>query len=533
MNLFSVKSKFGVIFIIALFFILFDNFSFYHNVLKVYPPTAKNMGFLLSLIVVLLNGIIILLTLFSSRYLFKPVVMTLLILSSLAAYFMDSYGVVIDHHMIDNILRTDLAESRDLINGKLLLYLLVLGILPACWVYRVKIPYRSFLAELAASVRVIVIALIITAVVVFPFTQFYASFIREHKPLRYFTNPTFYIYSVIKHFKKQAKSDQKIQLQVIGADAKSLDPDRELIVFVVGETVRADHFSLNGYDKPTNPYLAKENILSFRQFYSCGTSTAESVPCMFSLLGKNDFSKSKARRMENVLDVMQHAGVNVLWRDNNSDSKDVALRIEYQNYKIPENNPVCDDECRDEGMLVGLDDYIKQHPTGDIVIVLHQMGNHGPAYYKRYPKSFEKFTPVCQTNQLENCSNEEISNAYDNALLYTDYFLAKVIAFLKSHDKQFETAMFYVSDHGESLGENGVYLHGLPYMMAPEAQIHVAAVLWLGERFELSIDDLAEKRDQPLSHDNIFHTLLGLLEIKTAVYRPELDILGGKLIGDH
>lgn len=526
-----MRSKFSVIFIIALFFILFENFTFYNNVLKVYPPTAKNIGFLLSLLVVLLNGIVILLTLFSARFLLKPVIILLLILSSLAAYFMDSYGVVIDHHMIDNILRTDLAESRDLINGKLLLYLLVLGILPAIWVYKVNIPKRPFFSELLSSVKVIVLALVISAIVVYPFTQFYASFIREHKPLRYFTNPAFYIYSLVKFTKNQLKSQEKIQIKVIGSDAKGLDPSRELVVLVVGETVRADHFSLNGYDKLTNPYLAKEKLVSFTQFYSCGTSTAESVPCMFSLLDKDDFSKSKARRMENLLDVLQHAGVNVLWRDNNSDSKDVALRVAYQNYKDPANNPVCDEECRDEGMLVGLDDYIKQHPTGDIVIVLHQMGNHGPAYYKRYPKAFEKFMPVCKTNQLEKCSNEEISNAYDNAVLYTDYFLSKTIAFLKSHDKQFETAMFYISDHGESLGENGVYLHGLPYMMAPDEQIHVAAVIWLGDQFEIGINDLLDKRDQHLSHDNIFHTMLGMLEIQTSVYQQEKDILGGKLAG--
>jgi len=245
------------------------------------------------------------------------------------------------------------------------------------------------------------------------------------------------------------------------------------------------------------------------------------------LLERGEFSKDKARTQENLLDVAKRAGVHVLWRDNNSDSKDVALRVTYQNYKTPENNPVCDEECRDEGMLVGLDEYIRQHPEGDFLIVLHQMGNHGPAYYKRYPKAFEKFTPVCKTNQLEKCTREEINNAYDNAILYTDYFLSKVIDFLKPYSKDFDTAMFYVSDHGESLGENGLYLHGLPYIMAPDEQKHVAAVLWLGDGFGLDITTLKGKQNQEMSHDYIFHTVLGLLKVKSKVYKQEKDILDG------
>lgn len=527
MKFITFKSKFGLIFLIAVFFIIFDNWAFYRHVLAVYPLTLENTGFLASLIVVLLNGIIILLTLFSARFLFKPVAVVLLILSSLAAYFMDSYGVVIDHHMIDNILRTDTAESFDLLSAKMALYVLFLGIFPAWFVIKAQIPYRGFVTELSAAVKVIGLALVISALVVLPLTPFYASFIREHKPLRYFTNPTFYIYSLIKYSKQRLKGNEKTVVTVIDDSPRSLGNKRELVVLVVGETARADHFSLNGYAKPTNPRLSKENLLSFRQFYSCGTSTAESVPCMFSLLERGEFSKAKARAQENLLDVLKRAGVHVLWRDNNSDSKDVALRVTYQDYKTPKNNLVCDEECRDEGMLVGLDAFIRQHPKGDFLIVLHQMGNHGPAYYKRYPKAFEKFTPVCKTNQLEKCTQEEINNAYDNAILYTDYFLSKVIEFLKPYSKDFDTAMFYISDHGESLGENGLYLHGLPYIMAPDDQKHVATVLWLGDGFGVDVATLKGKQNQKLSHDYIFHTVLDLMKVKSRVYKQDKDILEG------
>jgi lipid A ethanolaminephosphotransferase len=177
-------------------------------------------------------------------------------------------------------------------------------------------------------------------------------------------------------------------------------------------------------------------------------------------------------------------------------------------------------------MLVGLQDYIDRHPAGDILIVLHQMGSHGPAYFKRYPAEFRAFTPTCETNQLDSCTQEEISNTYDNTILYTDYFLSRVIDLLRANDGGFETALLYVSDHGESLGESGVYLHGLPYLIAPDAQIRVPLVAWFGRNYD-DVDRAAlrQLRDRPLSHDNIFHTMLGLFEAGSEVYDPKQDLL--------
>jgi lipid A ethanolaminephosphotransferase len=223
---------------------------------------------------------------------------------------------------------------------------------------------------------------------------------------------------------------------------------------------------------------------------------------------------------------VKRSGASVLWRDNNSDSKGVALRVAYQDYRSSQNNTLCDEECRDEGMLVGLQEYVDAQ-KGDVVIVLHQMGNHGPAYYKRYPKNFEKFTPVCQTNQVEKCTSEEIGNAYDNVILYTDYFLSKTIAFLKQNDKNFQTAMIYMADHGESLGEKGLYLHGIPYFMAPDEQTHVGALMWFGKKSKERIDvqTVRQKAGEEYSHDNLFHTILGVMGVQTALYDQTKDIL--------
>jgi len=161
--------------------------------------------------------------------------------------------------------------------------------------------------------------------------------------------------------------------------------------------------------------------------------------------------------------------------------------------------------------------------------VLHQMGNHGPAYYKRYPKQFEQFTPACKTNQLEECSIEEINNAYDNAIRYTDYFLASTIKLLKKYDNKFETSMVYISDHGESLGEKGIYLHGMPDFMAPDEQKNVGAIFWFGQHVDAKTrNTFSAKQSQMFSHDNIFHTLLGMFEIRTQAYDRELDMVSNK-----
>jgi lipid A ethanolaminephosphotransferase len=243
---------------------------------------------------------------------------------------------------------------------------------------------------------------------------------------------------------------------------------------------------------------------------------------MFSSLGRSDYSHTQGKNMSNVLDILNHAGVEVLWRDNNSSSKGVANRVIYQDFKTSNNNHICDVECRDVGMLDGLQDYISTHKNQDILIVLHMMGSHGPAYYKRYPKAFEKFTPTCKTNQFSKCTNEMINNAYDNTIVYTDYFLSQVIALLKKNQTH-QSAMLYMSDHGESLGEKGLYLHGMPYFIAPKEQTHVASIAWFDKQFSTEVTK--GKKDLALSHDGLFHTLLGLFDVRTKVYEQKLDFI--------
>ncbi len=511
----------------AVFLTVFANVAFFRNLAKSFVGHPNAGLHLASLAVVLLCVITLFLLLFSFRRVIKPTLIFLFLISSAAAYFMDTYNVVIDSDMLVNALTTNAAESRDLLTPRFVMYLLLMGLVPSYLIWDLEIMRVPWRQAALSRFKLASAALVTFIAVVLIFSSFYASFVREHKMLRYYANPVTPLYAVYRYGKK-ARVGEAVEVKSIGMDARIplTDEDRELVIMVLGETARADRFSLNGYPLQTNPRLEQEDVISFKRVQSCGTSTAVSVPCMFDREDREDFSNEKAAATQNVLDVLGHAGVTMLWRDNNSNSKGVADRIPYESFLTSETNPVCDEECRDVGMLAGLQDYIDSQPEGDLLIVLHQMGSHGPAYYKRYPEEFRVFTPTCDSNQLDSCSQEEINNSYDNSIRYTDHFLAETIELLRANDDHFETAFLYAGDHGESLGENGVYLHGLPYWMAPDSQTEVPMILWFGKNYDAAPRLAFQKiRNAPLSHDFIFHTLLGLFEISTEEYNKNKDVL--------
>ncbi|HAV74423.1 MULTISPECIES: phosphoethanolamine transferase [Limnobacter] len=515
---------------VSAFLMLLANGSFTSRLMQAYPLFDGNVLFVASVFLLFTLATTLLLVWLCHGRAAPWVLAFYLIASSMAAYFMSTYGTVIDQTMLENTLQTNAAEAGDLFSISMLLYLLVLGVLPAWYVLRRMPRAKGLATELRAKALFSVCLLAGMVLLIVPFTSQYASFFREHKSLRFYANPTYFTYSAIRLASSKIKgSAGPVVVQAVAPDAALNDEPplhpKELIVLVVGETARADRFALNGYTKPTNPMLDKEDVVSLGNVTSCGTSTAVSVPCMFSLAGHDGFDGDKVNQFENVLDVLKRQGVEILWRDNNSDSKGVALRLPYENFRDPAINPVCDSECRDAGMLVGLEDHIRKHPGKDLLIVLHQMGNHGPAYYKRYPPEFERFTPVCKTNELSKCTDEEINNAYDNAISYTDHFLAQTIALLKKFDSSHETAMLYVSDHGESLGEQGMYLHGAPYVFSPREQTHVASVLWFGKNFDYRTDDLRLVKDYPFTHDDLFCALMLTFEVESGVCTQRTNAL--------
>ena len=528
LNILSTTSN-RIILLVSIFLGVFANFTFFKNTLEIYPIKDGNGPFLLSLLIVIICINVLILSLTGIRQLLKPTLILLLLVAASSAYFIDGYGIIVDTGMLENALATDMREASDLISFKLVGYLVFIFLLPTIIITKLKIRVDSFKKSVLSRLTMLIISIAVLASCMMLFSKHYTSFIREHKVLRTYIAPAYPLYSSIKYLSSNLHSRNQ-QKQTLGKDAEIpvYDIHREIIVLVIGEAARADHFSLNGYARKTNPLLEFEDVVSYKNVWSCGTSTAVSLPCMFSTLNRNNYSKTKANQTENVLDVLSHADVNIHWLDNNSSSKGVFNKLEEEDFRSSPNNPICDPECRDVGMLARLENAIDSHTSGDVLIVLHQMGSHGPAYYKRYPKEFERFTPVCETNQLEQCSEAEITNAYDNSILYTDYLLSEVIQLLKRKYAYAETGLVYISDHGESLGENNLYLHGLPYIFAPDSQKRVPMIMWFNSNIlatDVNYDSLFQRQDNKYTHDNLFHTFLGLFEINSSVYSPEMDII--------
>lgn len=509
--------------IVALFLTITANYTFFAKVVQVYP-FGEHMLFVISLFLVLFGLFSLLFTLFGNRFILKGVLILFVLISSITGHFTDTYGTVYDTNMLQNALQTDQKESADLFNLIFGLRILLLGLVPSWLIFKSRIIYpQGIKKSILYTLLMVVASLAFVLLPILANSKVYASFFRVHKPLRYYTNPITPIYAVVKlgkiEYKKFAAPKELI---MHATDAKQIKTDRKprLMIFVVGETARADRVNLNGYARTTFPNMTElknrgERFYNFQNVMACGTSTAYSVPCMFSHLGADKYNVDMAVYQENALDTLHRVGVNLLWRDNNSDDKGVMTRLQdfYQNYRTNQTNSICNDEfdeCRDSGMLVGLDEYI-QNRNADTLILLHQMGNHGPAYYKRYDEQFAKFTPVCTDNELAKCQIQSLYNAYDNALLATDDFLYQSIELLKKYQSNYEVAMLYVSDHGESLGEKGIYLHGMPNAFAPIEQKHIPAFLWLGQ--DVPFDSNDEKIH--LSHDAITPTLLKFFDVQT------------------
>ena len=497
---------------------------------------AAPAGYLLTLPLFVLAWVWLILELLTWGRAARPVLALVLLCSAAAGYFIQAYGIVLDRGMLTNLVETDPAEATELLSWRLLGWMLLFGGLPLLLLWRVRTPASRWPRQLLTKGIVLAALAGAMLLLVAPFFQSYASLMRNHRDLRPQLVPTNFLAASLSLARARVTPAQAFE--VVGGDARrgagAAGQKPRLLLLVVGETARAANFSLNGYARPTNPELAEfaaqnpTELVSLRQVASCGTATAVSLPCMFLDPGRSGFEDGMAARRSSLLDVLQSAGVAVLWRDNNSGCKGVCDRVPSEDLSALKLPALCSSgECWDEVLLHGLKQRVAQLDR-DTVVVLHMKGSHGPAYHLRVPPAFEHFKPVCRTNQLDQCAREDIVNAYDNTLRYTDHVLASSLALLKQNAARVDGALLYVSDHGESLGENGLYLHGLPYAMAPREQTHVPMLLWLSaamrERGRIDTGCLQARRDEALSHDHLYHSVLRLMDVHTTLYRGELDL---------
>ncbi|PMW96018.1 phosphoethanolamine transferase [Pseudomonas sp. FW215-R2] len=512
------------------------NFVLWEHLFEITAADGKGIAMRIAFGVMIFAAYNIVLTFLSFRPVLKPVLTVLFLISAGVAYFMSQYGVMIDAGMFRNFAETNATEVRDLLSLKLFAYIVFLGVLPSWLLWKLPVNYRRWHRELLSKVVVCAASVAVIGGVALANYQGLSSLFRNHHELRLMLVPSNYIGASAGYLREQVVSAQQPFIK-IGEDAQRNPalqnrPRKSLTVLVVGESARAENFGILGYGRDTTPKLDKEaGLIAFTDVHSCGTETAVSVPCMFSNMGRKDYDASKAKNQEGLLDVLKRAGIDVIWRDNQSGCKGTCDRVTQQDVSNLKDPALCaNSECRDEILLQGLQSFI-DHLDKDTVLVLHQMGSHGPEYFKRYPKEYEHFTPVCESNALNNCSRDSIVNGYDNTLVYTDHVLSSLIDVLRSNQEKVDTAMLYLSDHGESLGEYNLFLHGTPYMLAPEQQKHVAMLAWFSDSYQksYSVDThcLQLSRNKPLSQDNLFHSMLGLLEVQSQVYQHDLDMFAG------
>ncbi|SIQ65214.1 lipid A ethanolaminephosphotransferase [Aeromonas sp. RU39B] len=522
-----------LVLLLALYFAIVFNWPLFLNFYAILSAQESiNTGFAISIPLLLFAALVAVFIPFSFRWWLKPFFTLVLLSSSLVSYAMFKYHVVFDSNMVQNIFETNPGEARSYLNASVLLWFALTGLVPSAllWIIRVDYPARwhqSLLLRLGAML----LALLVAGGVLEVYDKQYLYIGRNHKVLAKEIVPSNYLFSAGKYLDKRYLSKPE-PFVVQGADAKRVSKVSKptLMFLVVGETARARNYASNGYGRDTNPFTAREgDVLAFLHVHSCGTETAVSVPCMFSNLGRAHFDDNKARNRYNLLDVLTRAGVSVYWKDNDGGCKDVCNRVPHHDLDPAAYPRFCHDgSCLDEALLEALPKEIDKMGENKLV-VFHIMGSHGPNYYRRYPDAERYFTPDCQRNDIENCDNAVLINSYDNTIRYTDYVLAKMIDLLKQYQDRYDTALLYLSDHGESLGEKGLYLHGTPYMLAPEEQTHIPMQLWMSAGFATGrginrgcMADEAKRTE--LSQDNLFSSLLGVWDVQTTLYQPALDL---------
>ncbi len=478
-------------------------------------------------------------SIFSFKGLQKVVLSGFFIISAIALYFSISFNILFDESMLQNVIETNTHEAADLLTGIFWIVLLILGVLPSIILYKLRIKYIKHWKQLSLNAVLVAVGFALSFASLYPYYGDMSSFVRNNnKKLSRSLLPTAPVYALYKNLVSKGK-EQYIEKQIVDVDAKIKStqirhPRKPLaVVVIIGETARASSFILDDAEKlgNKNNLIDEDNLVYFSNFWSCGTNTALSVPCMFSFFTKDDYKREYNKQYENVAELLQRVGYSVTWKENDGGCKGICKTLNNQSIDTEQSQQYSHgNEYYDEALVFDLAEQIHKK-SSDQIIFLHQTGSHGPAYFKRVPEKFKKFQPHCESSDFRDCSDQEIQNAYNNTILYTKFVISKAINELKTVSEDYDTALIYLSDHGESTGEKGYYLHGLPYFMAPDEQTHIPALVWMSEGFskEKMIDNgcIKNKSEDKLSHDNFSHSLLGLLDVECEIYQPELDIFSG------
>ena len=494
-----------VVIMSSLLFILFHYpfFKFVFN--NVDYKSFTGVSIIVSLVIAMLvaNAFALFLIFFFSRLVGKILLVLFFIINAVAVYFINTYSVIIDESMIGNVLNTNYSESSSFFSIKLVLYVVFLGILPSIFIIKAKIitvTVKKFLVSISLT-------LLFLLTLAFANASNWLWIDKNSKTLGGLAMPWSYAVNIPLFYIHQFKKNEK---EILLPDATIKDNEKSVVILVIGESARSENFSLYGYPKNTNPLLSKIPNVSHFNATSDATYTTAGV--------KSIVEHENTDELYEILpNYLYRNNVDVIWRTTNWGEPPVHIK-NYQNREAL--MPNCKgDGCDYDGILLsGLKEQILASKKNKILIVLHTSTSHGPTYSKKYPAQFEIFKPVCNSVELGNCSHTELVNAYDNTIVYTDYLLANVIKDLKQL-QEYKSAMIFVSDHGESLGENNLYMHGLPRSIAPKQQYEIPFIVWTSDNSARQM-----KPNKILTQNYVFHSVLNFLNIQSPFYKEQMNI---------
>lgn len=484
---------------------LFFYFPFYSFVFNHVDYKSFNGVILVISLVILtlvLNAFVFYLIFFLSRFVGKILLIITFIINALAVYFVNTYSVIIDESMIGNVLNTNHEESSSFFSIKLILYIVFLGIIPSIYIYKVKIikvTLKQFLITTSLT-------LLFILTLVFANASNWLWIDKNSKTLGGLAMPWSYSVNTSLFYIHKFKKNEK---EILLPNAVIKDNQKSVVVLVIGESARSENFSLYGYKKNTNPLLSKVPNLFHFNATSCATYTTAGVKGILEHTQTDDL-------YEILPNYLYRNNVEVVWRTSNWGEPPVHIK-NYQNRAALMPNCKGADCNYDEILLTGLKEQILASTKNKILIILHTSTSHGPTYSKKYPSQFETFKPVCNSVELGKCSQRELINAYDNTIVYTDYILSQVIEDLKEL-KEYKSTMIFVSDHGESLGEKNLYMHGMPLSIAPKEQYEIPFIVWVSDGSKQL------KPNKTLTQGNVFHSVLNFLNIESPIYDEKMNI---------
>jgi lipid A ethanolaminephosphotransferase len=491
--------------LVSLINLVLYQIPFYNFIINHFDIVSFNGIFLLTSITILalfLNALVFYIMLYLLRTFGKWIIALLFIINSIAIYFINTYGVIIDKTMIGNIFNTRYEEASNYLSLTLIVYIVLLGILPSVFIFKTgfeRIKFKVFLKH-------VFLTLIFLLTLIYVNSSNWLWIDKNSKTLGALVMPWSYVVNTNRYFLHKSQQNKK---QILLPDATHKNDEKSVVVLVIGESARSKNFSLYGYERNTNPMLSKMNNVFHYQAESCATYTTAGIKCILD-------HKKTSKLYEILPNYLYRNDVEVIWRTTNWGEPTVKIE-KYQKREYLAK--LCHNEKSeyDEVLLCGLKEQILSSQKNKIFIVLHTGTSHGPAYYEKYPAEFETFTPVCKSVELANCTQEELINAYDNTIVYTDYILATIIEKLKSLE-DYKTSMIFISDHGESLGENNLYMHGIPISLAPKEQFEIPFIVWTSSK------SLKKKDNEILSQYHVFHSVLDFLEIQSPVFDEKMSL---------